>query len=328
MYNKFPTMTFARRLVTISSLVICVWIVIGIIIYRSTSFTLFSDNQIKIPSETKPVGDEIEACKRQNQKLSPLFWRRVNYYRKEIPEALSSSATKIAVHSNFTTFHVYSKIHYLYAKPDIKKNLSVLLLHGQSYTSETWDKLRTIQHIAAFGYYAVAVDLPGYGDSPDIKKLNRTGFLTSIIDSLNMENVVIISPSMSGSFSMEFLIGYSTKMVGFVPVSPISSKQLSKHPCKTPINFTSMHFDKDCQKLLPFLGKKSPPNLSCIKVPTLVVYGEQDKSKSSAKLCLLPNSQGAEIPNGEHAAYLSNPELWHKLLYNYLDTLNDVLPCI
>ncbi|XP_055945572.1 protein ABHD14A-like [Argiope bruennichi] len=316
-------MTFGKKLLTISSLVICIWIIIGMLIYRST---IFSSPHIKIHSVAKTVEDEIEACKSKDQKLSPVFWRKINYLKNEIPEEFKKLVNEVEVHSNFTLIHD-SKVHYLYVKPSNKKNLSVLLLHGQSFTSDTWNKLHTIQYIGAFGYFAVAVDLPGYGNSPTIENLKRVEFLSSVIDSLNMENVVIISPSMSGMFSLEFLMKHPEKLSGFIPVSPVSSQILNQSPCKGPDNYTGLYFDRDCQKVLPFL-KSNPPVLNCIKVPTLVVFGEHDKTKSSARLCLLPNSQGAEIPNGKHAAYLSDPELWHKLLYNYLNTLSGTLPCL
>ncbi|GBM46978.1 Protein ABHD14B [Araneus ventricosus] len=316
-------MTFGKKLITISSLVICVWIVIGILIYRST---IFSSPHIRIHSEGKTVEDEIEACRSKDQKLSPVFWRKINYLKDEIPEGVKKLVSEVQVHSNFTLFHD-TKIHYLYVKPNNKKNLSVLLLHGQSYSAETWNKLQTIQNIAAFGYYAVAIDLPGFGNSPAIQGVKVTEYLSSVIDSLNMENVVIISPSMSGVFSLEFLMKHPEKLSGFVPVSPVNSQVLNQSPCKGPDNYTGLYFDRDCQKVLPFL-KSNPPVLNCIKVPTLVVFGEHDRIKSSARLCLLPNAQGAEIPDGKHSAYMSNPELWHKLLYNFLNTLSGTLPCL
>lgn len=54
------------------------------------------------------------------------------------------------------------------------------------------------------------------------------------------------------------------------------------------------------------------------QTPTMVVFGEKDRSRSSALLSLLPVSQYQEIPNGSHPAYLDNPDLWHQLLYNFL----------
>lgn len=53
----------------------------------------------------------------------------------------------------------------------------------------------------------------------------------------------------------------------------------------------------------------------------MVVFGEKDRSRSSALLSLLPVSQCQEIPNGSHPAYLDNPTLWHQLLYNFLRAL-------
>lgn len=37
----------------------------------------------------------------------------------------------------------------------------VLFLHGQAFTSETWEALGTLALLAAEGYRAIAIDLPG-----------------------------------------------------------------------------------------------------------------------------------------------------------------------
>jgi pimeloyl-ACP methyl ester carboxylesterase len=38
---------------------------------------------------------------------------------------------------------------------------TILLLHGRSFTSETWQKCGTMDLMAAVGHLVVAVDLPG-----------------------------------------------------------------------------------------------------------------------------------------------------------------------
>ena len=38
---------------------------------------------------------------------------------------------------------------------------SVFFMHGARFSSATWKKIKTLQLVAAMGYRAVAVDLPG-----------------------------------------------------------------------------------------------------------------------------------------------------------------------
>lgn len=46
--------------------------------------------------------------------------------------------------------------------PSVSKSKGdILLLHGSSFTSQTWEDNKTLQYLAAMGYTAIAVDLPG-----------------------------------------------------------------------------------------------------------------------------------------------------------------------
>jgi len=38
---------------------------------------------------------------------------------------------------------------------------SVFFMHGASFSSKTWQDIKTLQLVAAMGYRAVAVDIPG-----------------------------------------------------------------------------------------------------------------------------------------------------------------------
>ncbi|XP_064489143.1 putative protein-lysine deacylase ABHD14B isoform X2 [Ornithodoros turicata] len=75
--------------------------------------------------------------------------------------------------------------------------------------------------------------------------------------------------------------------------------------------------DQVYQPLQMFLPEEVP-DVSCIPVPTMVVFGDQDRSASGAYLSLLPSSRIAEFSRARHAPYMDNPKLWHKLLYNFL----------
>jgi hypothetical protein len=53
------------------------------------------------------------------------------------------------------------EVFYREVVPQGDKKETVLLLHGQSFTSETWTEISTLQMLGAMGHRAVAVDLPG-----------------------------------------------------------------------------------------------------------------------------------------------------------------------
>ena len=56
-------------------------------------------------------------------------------------------------------------MHYAEARPTSPTAgaVSFLLLHGSAFSSDTWIKLGTLQTLAALGYTAIAIDLPGEG---------------------------------------------------------------------------------------------------------------------------------------------------------------------
>jgi abhydrolase domain-containing protein 14 len=56
-----------------------------------------------------------------------------------------------------------TKIHFL--EIGNSQNPSVLFLHGASFKAETWQEIGTLEFICQNQYHAIAVDLPGYGQS-------------------------------------------------------------------------------------------------------------------------------------------------------------------
>lgn len=83
-----------------------------------------------------------------------------------------------------------------------------LLLHGQAFTSQTWEQsLPTIQTLAVLGNRVLAIDLPGFGNSPKGSKANPEEFLSEVISTLSPgQSPIVVSPSMSGAFSLPLLI--------------------------------------------------------------------------------------------------------------------------
>lgn len=312
-----------QKIAVISSLVILLWMGVGIYVYKS-SFPLPEEN--KFLNSAHLVQDE-ETCK-IGQKLKPGFWRKVNLRKQKIPQSVKESVSMVSVQSDSVTVQGV-KVHYVYAMPKQPSSISVLLLHGQSYTSQNWNELGTIGMISAMGYHPIAVDLPGFGRTPSISNIDKARFIDDLISGLHLQKPVLISPSMSGSFSLQYLVEHPGKLGGFVPIAPVGTSILSDVSCKEKETdgAEDVPLNDDCMRIMPFL-RTDRPNLNCIKVPSLIVWGEKDKGENSAKLCLLSESQGAEIPEGAHSAYISNPDLWHDLLYNFLNMLNATKACV
>lgn len=262
----------------------------------------------------------LSDCEAFKRNLKQNYWSKLNLQALDIPAVIKAQASSIKVKSSKVSVKDTS-VHYLYIKPETSKTdkISVLLLHGQAFSSLNWKNIGTIQILGALGYHVVAVDLPGYGESPKAEIEDKGAFLGNMIKALQIAKPVIVSPSMSGAFSVPYVANEWENVAGYVPVSPVGTKLLEeKDFCGSHKGSCSVVMDETCKSLLDYLRNQDPPSLCCVQVPTIVVFGEHDRGSSSARLCHLPWSQGVEIPEGKHAAYLKDPDLWHKILYNFL----------
>lgn len=222
----------------------------------------------------------------------------------DIPASVSEKAQTITVQTVFIDVEVEGKTLKIFSQqttPGTPAKLSVLLLHGQAFTSNNWVEIKTLQLLAAMGYSAVAVDLPGYGKSKEVSVSSREAFMVALVKSLHFPKPpVIVSPSMSGSFSLPYLFSSPEpgvtviRATAFIPVAPVSSGTFLK-------------------------------NYSQNQLPTLIVYGEKDEDlgqDSLNNLKHLPKSTVALIPDAGHACYLNQPVLFHKALQQFLDDVS------
>ncbi|XP_070183948.1 putative protein-lysine deacylase ABHD14B [Littorina saxatilis] len=174
--------------------------------------------------------------------------------------------------------------------------VTVLLLHGQAFTSQDW--IRTLRLLASWGYKAVAIDLPSFGKSKDesLGVASEEEFMTALVGTLGSAPV-IVSPSMSGNFSLPYLFSdrsdSAQRAAAFIPVAPVMTDKFKAN---------------------------YPKSL----VPTLIVYGTQDTllgTRSREDLQALPKAQIAPIPGAGHACYKDKPDLFHKVLHHFLTSL-------
>jgi len=171
---------------------------------------------------------------------------------------------------------------------------SILLLHGGRFHSGTWHDLGTLDTLSQNGYHPIAVDLPGYGQSPE-STLEPLAFMVALIDSLNLHRPAVVSPSMSGRFSLPLATERSDLIGAYIPVAPAGIKTRRDH-------------------------------LRQIAVPTLIVWGTHDTviplSQSDALHRAISGSQTLLIKDASHPCYLDKPDVFHRGILDFLDSLN------
>lgn len=192
---------------------------------------------------------------------------------------------------------------YREARPANRSNekFAVLFLHGVGLTSAIWINIGTFQILAEMGYRAVAIDLPGNGNSNNVERPysreDILSYMTNVFTALQLHLPVLVSPSKAGEYAMPLVMAYPHVLRGLVAIAPSD---------------TSHYFISDYKKLT---------------VPLLAMFGEKDdtwlKSSSLDNLFYVPNRKIYMIKNTTHSCYVDHPPTFHKLLLQFLDRVKD-----
>ena len=166
----------------------------------------------------------------------------------------------------------------------------VLFLHGASFRAETWEDLGTLSLLAEAGYYAVAVSLPGFGRSQTADGA-PLDFMLELLDVLSLNRPVLISPSMSGQYSLPLVIDHGHKLNGFVAVAPVGIR----------------HF---------------AAKLEGVVLATLAIWGSNDRvipaEQADLLSQLMPNVEKVILVDAGHASYMRATEAFHQHLLHFV----------
>lgn len=182
------------------------------------------------------------------------------------------------------------QVHYLSVGPESKKE--IILLHGASFSSATWQKIGTLEALASAGYHAFAIDLPGFGQS-EAGSMSPEKWMGELFDQLKVERPILLAASMSGGYALPFITSQPERIAGFVAVAPVGISAHGEH-------------------------------LHSIAAPVLAVWGENDNliPITDAELLVKSVKQGqlTVIKGGTHAPYMSEPELFNQILIEFSAT--------
>jgi abhydrolase domain-containing protein 14 len=184
-----------------------------------------------------------------------------------------------------------ARVHYCVDGPEAGP--AVVLLHGASFSSQTWVELGTLDVLAQAGNRAYAIDLPGFGQSEPNESLSSR-WLAKLLHMLSVQSTVLVSPSMSGRVALPLAIEHPALVVGLVAIAPVG-----------------------IPRYLDDL-----PRIAC---PVLAVWGRNDKliplAQADQLASAAPQGQVAILEGAGHAAYMDKPDSFHELLLKFLQAL-------
>lgn len=236
---------------------------------------------------------------------------------------------------------------------------TMVLVHGYLGGSEQWaaeiNKFDDRFHV-------IAPNLPGFGSAASQTGYDRieqmAAYIVDLLDSLAVEDFILLGHSMGGMIAQAIaasvgqrvskLILYGTGPLGMMPdrFEPIekSRERLDKEGVSETIEqIGSTWFCRGSEApefdLVRRIGASASrtaarsaldamsvwdgrPALKSMSMPTLLIWGDQDRSYRWPQIenlwKSLPDASLSVIPGAAHAAHLEKPKLFHAILEDFL----------
>lgn len=237
--------------------------------------------------------------------------------------------------------------------------LPLVLVHGFMGGSAQWNG--AVSSIAQ-QREVIALDLPGFGENTEMPVLDRIGsFADWVIGELQNRQIAryhLLGHSMGGMIAQEIalrdakrvekLILYATGSIGVLPgrfETIAVSKQRARDdgPVLTARRISATWFLEyehspqydQCAAIAECASEAAiqaglsamehwdgRDNLTRIGCPTLILWGDQDRTYTWDQIQLLwrtiPNTNLAVIPNAAHAVHAEQPDLFQNIITKYL----------
>ena len=249
-----------------------------------------------LPDQQKPLSSSFNALKEKSQEHELGHIASLNSH-PSIPRMNALRASDAIDYTEGVLEHA-RKTFYREARPRnrTQEKFTVLFLHDIGLSSTIWINIGTFEILTELGFRALAVDLPGHGNSNDLsipyKRDDILGYMTNLFTALELHLPVMVSPSTGGEYAMPLLMAYPNMLRGLVAIAPSD---------------TQHYLISDYKKL---------------SVPMLILFGEKDKTmlpeSSLDSLWHVPNRKVYMIKNTTHACYVDHPPTFHKLLIEFL----------
>ena len=130
----------------------------------------------------------------------------------------------------------FGRVHFRSSGP--QDGMVVLFCHGAAFSSSTWQITGVLDLLGSRGFYAIAIDLPGYRESPSSAKISdalKAHFIDTFLqfvqrpeDRMISSRVIVVSASMGGTFAFSFIQKEnSPRVAGYVSIAGLFPTKIS-----------------------------------------------------------------------------------------------------